>query len=59
MKKVAGALNCMHEPQSVIMKNGGVEIYQYQDKIGALSFKDDGATQQYVEQGKLIVEKHE
>lgn len=28
MKKVAGALNCMHEPQSVIMKNWGVAMKQ-------------------------------
>lgn len=59
MKKVAGALNCMHDPQSVIIKNGGVKICQYQDKIGALSDYWKGINSQYVGQNKLVVEKHE
>ena len=58
VKNTAGALNCMHQVGCVMVRGGRPCIYQ--NTTGALNHDDaKGINNQYVGQGKCVVEKYE
>jgi DNA (cytosine-5)-methyltransferase 1 len=58
VKNTAGALNCMHQVGCVMVRGGRPCIYQ--NTTGALNYGDwKGVSNQYVSQGKCVVEKCE